>query len=88
MDIPFRKTADGILIEVRLQPRASRSRIVGPHGGALKVQVTAPPVEGEANRALIELLAASFKVKKKDIEIVKGASSRSKTVLLRGLDRV
>jgi uncharacterized protein (TIGR00251 family) len=88
MDIPFRKTADGILIEVRLQPRASRSRIVGPHGGALKVQVTAPPVEGEANRALIELLAVSFKVKKKDIEIVKGASSRSKTVLLRGLDRV
>jgi uncharacterized protein (TIGR00251 family) len=88
MDIPFRKTREGILIEVRIQPRASRSRIVGPHGGALKVQVTAPPVEGEANRALIELLASSFKVKKKDIEIVKGASSRTKVVLLRGLDRV
>ncbi len=88
MDLPFRKTAEGILIEVRLQPRASRSRIVGPHAGALKVQVTAPPVEGEANRALIELLAASFKVRKKDIEIVKGAASRTKTVLLRGLHRL
>jgi uncharacterized protein (TIGR00251 family) len=71
-NLPQRKTPDGIVIEVRLQPRASRSRIAGLHGSALKVCVTAPPVEGEANRALVELL--------------RGGASRNKTVLVRGVD--
>ena len=87
-NLPQRKTPDGVVIEVHLQPRASRSRIAGLHGSALKVCVTAPPVEGEANRALAEILAKAFGVPKSAIEILKGGASRNKTVLVRGVDEL
>jgi uncharacterized protein (TIGR00251 family) len=84
--LPHRKTREGILIKVRVQPRSSRNEVAGLQGDALKVRVTAPPVEGEANARLIELLADEFGLRRSDIEIVKGSSSRTKVVLLKGVN--
>lgn len=70
---------------VRVQPRASRSEIVGIHGDALKVRLLSPPVDGAANEALIELLAASFAVRRAGVRIVAGHSSRSKIVEIEGV---
>lgn len=67
-------------IAVRVQPRASRTRVVGSIGDALKVQVTAPPVEGAANAALIALLAEVLEVPRLRIRVVAGDHSRSKIV--------
>ena len=73
-------TATGVRIAVRVQPRASRDRIVGAHGGALKVQVTAPPVEGEANRALVDLLADWLAVPRRSVTVVRGQTGRDKLI--------
>lgn len=75
-----------VRITVRLQQRASRNVIVGMHGDALKVCVTAPPVDGAANEALIELLAATFGIPVRAITIVAGAAARTKVVELRQVD--
>jgi uncharacterized protein len=70
---------------VRVQPRASRSEVVGIHGDALKVRLTAPPVEGAANDQLVELLAKVFRVARREVRIVAGGSSRSKIVEIDGI---
>ena len=57
---------------MRVQPRSARDRVVGLHGGALKVQVTAPPVDGAANRAVIELLAEWLGVPRRAVAVVRG----------------
>jgi uncharacterized protein (TIGR00251 family) len=74
-----------VLIEVWLKPRSSRDRVGGEHGGALEVFVTVPPVAGRANAALTKLLARRLNRPPGALEIVKGASSRRKFVLVRGL---
>lgn len=73
---------DGDTLELRvyLQPRASRDEIVGPHGEALKIRITAPPVEGKANTHLIRYLAGCFAVPRSQVVIEKGETSRNKTV--------
>ncbi len=85
MDIPSRTVNDGIIIEVKVTPRSSKKGVAGVAGGVLAVKLTAPPVDGEANAQLIEVLAAHFGVRAGDVEILKGASSRRKTVKLRGV---
>lgn len=69
-----------VRIRVRLTPRASRDEIVGMRDGALIVRVTAPPVEGAANEALVRLLARDLAVKRTGVRIVSGATSRTKVV--------
>ena len=69
---------------VRVQPRASRTEIVGTHGDALKVRLAAPPVDGAANDALVALLADALAVPRRAVRIVAGASSRPKTVEVDG----
>lgn len=83
-------TADGVRITVRVQPRASRNELAGLHGDALKVRLTAPPVDGAANEALTKFLSATFGVPTRAITIVAGTSSRTKIVELAGIteDRV
>jgi uncharacterized protein (TIGR00251 family) len=76
-----------LLLHILVQPRASRSEIVGPHGDALKVRLTAPPVDGAANEELIRFLAKEFGVPQRAIEIVAGLSSRRKTVRVMGVTR-
>ena len=70
-------------IRVHLQPRAAHTRIVGRHGDAIKIQVHAPPVDGAANAALVELLATVLEVPRRAIRIVQGTSNRDKVVELR-----
>ncbi len=83
MAAPWLRVAAGAVdVHVRVVPRASRSRIAGVIGDRLKVQVAAPPVEGEANREVTELLARSAGVAVRDATLISGAASRSKTVRL------
>ena len=65
---------------VRVQPRSSRNEIAGLHGSALKVRLTAPPVEGMANEALIDFLSETLKIARRNVCIVSGLSSRTKVV--------
>jgi len=71
---------DGATFAVRVVPRASKNEIVGIHGDALKIRVAAPPVEGRANEALIAFLAKRLGVRKSQVEIVAGATSRRKMI--------
>jgi uncharacterized protein (TIGR00251 family) len=70
---------------VRVQPRSSREGVDGVHGSALRVRVNAPPVEGAANEAVVEVLAKALGVAKRAVTIVGGANSRSKVVDVRGV---
>lgn len=70
----------GVRFAVRVQPRASRSEVVGIHGNALKVRLQAPPVDGAANAALVEFLAESLGVPRRAVRVVAGETSRSKVV--------
>ena len=71
---------------VRVVPRASRSEVGGEHNGALRVRISAPPVDGAANRELARILAKSFGVPQNAVEIVSGANSKNKIVRLQGAD--
>ena len=85
--MPFlKRTPTGCQLSVRVQPGASRSEVAGLHGAELKVRVKAPPVEGKANEALLECLAKLFRVKRSQCELVRGETSRSKTVFVRDLN--
>jgi uncharacterized protein (TIGR00251 family) len=79
-------TPDGVLIRVHAQPGAARSRIAGTHGAALKIQVRARPVEGAANRALVDVLAEALAVRPAAITVVAGARGREKRLAVAGLD--
>jgi uncharacterized protein (TIGR00251 family) len=72
----------GLLFKVHVQPRSSRDQVVGLHGDALKVKLIAPPVEGKANKACIELLAEALGVPKSSLAIISGQTGRLKRVLL------
>jgi uncharacterized protein (TIGR00251 family) len=72
-------------LSVLVQPRASRSRLVGMHGESLKVSLAAPPVDGAANEALIELLADTFGVPKRHVQLISGEASRRKRLRLEGI---
>ncbi len=80
---PFRPHRDGTTIDILVQPRASKSEITEFHDGALRVRIAAPPVDGAANDAVIELISKRLKVHKSDIQIMSGASGRRKRVLVR-----
>jgi len=79
--------AEGIVLPVRAQPRARRTGIVGEQGGALKVAVAAPPEDGKANAALIEVLADALAVRRSQIELLSGSTARDKKFLILGTAR-
>lgn len=72
-------------MSVRVQPRASKNEIAGWQEGTLRVRLTAPPVEGAANQALVEFLAEALGVRRADIALVSGGKSRTKTIEVSGL---
>jgi len=78
----FSDHPDGLLIDVRVQPKSSQNAVVGLHGEALKIKLNAPPVEGKANKALIQLVAKLLKCPKSNVEIVSGQASRNKRLLI------
>jgi uncharacterized protein (TIGR00251 family) len=74
-------------LEVRVLPRASRAELAGfDEEGRLKVRLTAPPVDGEANRALLRFLAGKLKVPRRRVSLVRGASSRNKVIEVEGME--
>jgi len=78
------KTATGATFRVKVQPGASKDEIVGVQGDALKIKINAPPAKGKANKALIDFLAKELAVKKSQIEILSGHTSRIKTIKVIG----
>jgi uncharacterized protein len=75
-------------IALRVSPGGSQARVVGRHGGAWKVRVTAAPEDGKANAAVIRLLATSLDLPERDVTLVAGHSGRAKVVELNGIDAV
>ncbi|MBX5483144.1 MAG: DUF167 domain-containing protein [Myxococcaceae bacterium] len=80
------EVAGGTELAVLVQPRASRSKVVGEHDGHLKIQLAAPPVDGEANAALMDLLAKRLGIPRRQITLVSGQTSRRKRVRVEGLE--
>lgn len=80
-----RDGAGGAVLELLVQPRASRTRVVGEHDGRLKIQLAAPPVDGEANAALLAFLADALGVKKAEVALLAGESGRRKRVRIAGV---
>lgn len=76
----LRYDGDDLLLHCYLQPRASRTEVVGEHNEAIKIRISAPPVDGAANAELIKFLAQQFAVSKSAVSIESGASGRRKTV--------
>jgi uncharacterized protein (TIGR00251 family) len=74
---------DTLLLHVQTQPRASKDEIVGPQGENLKIRITAPPVDGKANQHLLKFLAKTFRVARSDIHLLKGDSSRIKSLSIK-----
>lgn len=81
-------TSEGVVLIVHVQPKASKTEFVGIHGDALKFRVAAPPVEGAANAALCEHLAALFSVSKSGVTVLSGHTSRRKRIKIVGLTSV
>ena len=80
----IRPHANGVHLAVKLQPRASTNEIGAPLGDELKIKVTAPPVDAAANQALVDLLAEKLNSSRGKIQIVRGQTSRHKTVWIEG----
>jgi uncharacterized protein (TIGR00251 family) len=78
---------EGCVLAVRAQPGARRSSVQGEHAGALKVAVTAPPQDGRANGAIVEVLREALGVRRSQVELLVGATGRDKRFLIRGLTR-
>ncbi len=87
--LPFSAAPGGLRLAIRLTPKAASDRIVGViedgrGGWALKAAVTAPPVDGKANEAVVRLIARHFKLRPKDLAVTSGAADRSKVIAVAG----
>jgi uncharacterized protein (TIGR00251 family) len=83
--IPFRETSGGVNFAIKVHPRAKKNAITGELGDALKVSLTAPPVEGKANEACIDFFAKLLEVPRSSITIAAGQASRNKVIRVIGL---
>jgi uncharacterized protein (TIGR00251 family) len=87
MSLPdyFRVLPDGLLLSIKVQPRASANAIGEPLGNELRIKVTAPPVDDAANEAVLRLLVERLDCARNQVELVRGHTSRHKVVKLHGL---
>jgi uncharacterized protein len=83
--IRISETAAGVNFAVRVHPRAKKNAITGELGDALKLALTAPPIDGRANEACIEFFAKLFQVQRSSVSIASGESSRNKVIRVTGL---
>ncbi len=83
--IPIKESSGGVTFAVKVHPRAKKNAIAGEVGDALKIALTAPPVEGRANDACVEFLAGVLKVARSSVTIAAGQSSRNKVIRIQGL---
>ena len=81
----IRKTNEGIVVNLRISPNAKKNEII-KDGEIIKVKITALPIDGKANKALVEYLSKNFKIPKTSIAILKGETSKEKTILFKTLD--
>jgi hypothetical protein len=79
--------AEGCVLPVRAQPGARKAGVLGEQAGALKVAVTAPPEDGRANKALAEVLREALGLKRSQVALLSGQTSRDKKFLIRGVSR-
>jgi hypothetical protein len=86
MTLKLTSSSQGVIFSVKVVPGASRNSVVGVEGEFLKVRLTAPPVEGRANQALIDLLSRLLMVPKSRVSITKGLSSKRKSILIESYD--
>jgi uncharacterized protein len=86
-EMEIKQSRETVSFDVRVAPRASRDAIEGEHAGALKIRLTAPPVDDRANESLRHLLARRLKVPVSAVRIVSGEKSRSKRVAISGVTR-
>ena len=84
----YRWDGDDLLLQLHVQPRASRDEFAGAHGDALKVRITAPPVDGKANALLVRFLAEQFDTPRAAVELVNGETGRRKTFRIRNPRRL
>ena len=85
--IPVQESAKGITFAVKVHPRARKNAITGVIGDALKLALTAPPVEGKANQAVIEFFADLFQIPRSSVTIASGETSRNKIVRIAGVSK-
>ena len=87
IEIPpwIRVSAQGAEVELLVQPRASRTRVVGIHDQRLKLQLAAPPVDGAANEALVAFVADALDVPQRQVSLVRGETNRRKTLLIQSV---
>lgn len=81
------ETEQGVQFSLKIQPRAAKNEIVGLQGDALKLRLTAPPVEGEANNACVKFIADWLNVPRSMVSIVTGHASRHKIISVSGMDK-
>ena len=81
----IREKDGNCIIRCRIQPSASKTKIVGIYDNALKITLTAPPVDGKANKMLTQFMAKQLKLPKSKVSVIKGESSRSKTLLCKDI---
>ncbi len=79
------KKEEGLTVSLKISPNASKNEIIKTHDG-VKIKITAPPVDGKANKCLIEFLSKTFKIPKSSIEILRGETSKEKTLLIKITD--
>jgi uncharacterized protein len=84
-DQPWKDSPEGCLLFLKLQPKASKSCLVGVEAGRLKIKITAAPVDGEANAALCKFLSKVFKVAPSRIRMIRGEAGREKTLEVLGM---
>jgi uncharacterized protein len=81
----LKEVSDGVQLAVKLQPRASRDQVQGVQGTELKISVTAPPVDFAANEALLQFLANELDCARRNVVLLRGQTSRHKTILVKGM---
>lgn len=82
----LKETKDGLVLIIKISPNASKNEIIKNDDGGYKLKITAQPIEGKANKAVIEYLSKTFKIPKTSCEIIKGETSKEKTILIKSKD--
>ncbi len=82
----IKETKNGLILIVRISPNGSKNEFIR-NGEDLKIKITSPPVDGKANKTLIEFLSKTFKVPKSSFEIIKGETSKEKTILINNINK-
>lgn len=81
----LKETKDGLIVNIKISPNSKKNEIIN-EGDFTKIKITAQPIDGKANKALIEFLSKNFKIPKTSIKILKGETSKEKTILFETKD--